>query len=54
MVEDVSVNLDDVLSGDEDVAVTLNYKDFISRFHNDNTMAGVFREGVKAAAMVRS
>ena len=53
MVEDVSVNLDDVLSGDEDVAVTLNYKDFISRFHND-TMAGVFREGVQAAAKVGS
>ena len=49
MVEDVSVNLDDVLSG-----VTLNYKDFINRFHNDNTMAGVFREGVKAAAKVGS
>ena len=48
------MNLDDVLSGDEDVAVTLNYKDFISHFHNDNTMAGVFREGVKAAAKVGS
>ena len=53
MVEDVSVNLDDVLSGDEDVAVTLNYKDFISHFHDD-TMAGVFREGVQAAAKVGS
>lgn len=48
------MNLDDVLSGDEDVAVTLNYKDFISRFYDDNTMAGVFREGVKAAAKVGS
>lgn len=49
----MSVNLDDVLSGDEDVAVTLNYKDFISRFYDDK-MKDVFREGVKAAAMVRS
>ena len=52
-VEDVSVNLDDVLSGDEDVAVTLNYKDFISRFYDD-TMYVVFREGVQAAAKVGS
>ena len=53
MVEDVSVNLDDVLSGDEDVAVTLNYHAFISRFYDD-TMYVVFREGVKAAAKVGS
>lgn len=53
MVEDVSVNLDDVLSGDEDVAVTLNYKDFISRFYDDK-MKDVFREGVQAAAKVGS
>lgn len=53
MVEDVSVNLDDVLSGDEDVAVTLNYEAFINRFHNDK-MDGVFHKGVQAAAKVGS
>ena len=49
----MSVNLDDVLSGDEDVAVTLNYNAFISRFYDD-TLSVVFREGVKAAATVGS
>ena len=52
MVEDVSVSLDDVLSGDEDVAVTLKYNDFINRF--DDKMDVVFREGVQAAAKVSS
>ena len=47
------MNLDDVLSGDEDVAVTLNYEAFINRFHDD-IMAGVFREGVQASAKVGS